>query len=80
MQEVQLVNVVHYEQLAGQFVHTPYWLNFLLGHGSMHRLFYRYLLVQLKQVEDELTQVLQRPIQPMQVCDMASMYKPLPQS
>ena len=64
--------------MAGQFAHIPCKLKCLVGQGSTQLLFNKYPLWQLKQVVDELTQVLQRPTQPTQVCEGASIYKPLP--
>lgn len=73
-QAVQLVKLTHMEQFVGQSLQTPLELNFLSGQVDLHKLLSsaRVESLQLKQVVDELTQVLHGEVHPIHFCNKKS--------
>lgn len=72
MQAVQLVRETQLAQLEGQAVQMPDKGNSLSGQVPTHFELDMYPVVQLRQVVDVFTQVLQGEVQPMQVCETRS--------
>ena len=80
MHPVHNVRLVQDEQLVGHCSHEPLNSKNLSGQVSSQTLLYRTPVKQLRQVEDEFTQVLHGDVQDTQTPFKTSMNKPSPQS